>query len=139
MTIQPEGMLVHDLRRLLGQDNLFFLENLCSIVVCIYDLAVSFFLGVLGMASVRLDEFLDGIIMLGDDLEALLQLPILLGDFVLHKGDLVGHVRGAICPLVQHEGGILVLDERHIGVEGTPGSQAPRIPIDGEVVSGHAC
>ena len=132
-------MFVHHNLSLMSQRDLLFLEDLRLVIVFDDDFAQSFFLWVFGMASIEANELLDLGVVSGNNFEALIHLFVLLSDLVLHKGDLVWQIRRPVRELIEHSSGILIVDGRHIGIEGCPWSQTPRIPVDGQIVSGHDC
>lgn len=84
------------------------------------------------MAAIYSNPFLDGVVVLGNDGEALCHVSILLFDFFLHKRDLCRQVRDSINPLVEDASSVLLLLWLHH-------TAPPVVEIDGEVVSGHDC
>lgn len=87
------------------------------------------FFGVGSMASIYSNPFLDGVVIFGDDAEALLHLPVLLLYLLLHECDLGRQVRDTICPFIKDGSCILMLGIRHDAV--------PVVEVDREIVSRH--
>ena len=81
------------------------------------------------MAAIKTNPFLDGVVVLGDDRETLLHLPILLLHLLLHECDLGRQVCNPVHPFVKNGSGILMLGLRH--------HAPPGVEVNGEVVSGH--